>query len=418
MPRAVITGLGVVSPIGVSAEKLWNATLAGQCGIAPLPDEGFTRYPTRLAGQVVGIDFAARIPGRLMPQTDRVTRLALVAADAALADACLDPATVGDYDKGVVTGNSYGGFEFTHLEIRKLWTLGPEHVSVYESFAWFYAVNTGQLSIRHGMRGPSTVLVADQAGGLDALGQVRRTIRSGTPVVLGGGLDSAMDPWGWVSQLACGQVSTGHDPATAYLPFDARARGHVPGEGGAILVVEDAGHALDRGAPRTYGEIAGYAATFDPKPGSARPPGLARAIELALLDAGLLPGDIDVVFADCAATAEQDEIEAHAITSVFGPRGVPVAACKALMGRLGSGGPPLDVVLALLSIRHGVIPPSGHHVRPDPRFELDLVTASARTARIRRCLVLARGKHGFNAALVVCGPDEHHHHHHTQGEPA
>src|SRR5207244_3811988 len=120
------------------------------------------------------------------------------------------------------------GFAFTHREFRKLWAEGPASVSVYESFAWFYAVNTGQISIRNGLRGPSSALVAEQAGGLDAVGHARRTVRAGTPLVVTGGVDSALDPWGWVSQLADGRVSRAADPARAYLPFDARASGHVP----------------------------------------------------------------------------------------------------------------------------------------------------------------------------------------------
>ncbi|MGH8882037.1 MAG: beta-ketoacyl synthase N-terminal-like domain-containing protein, partial [Stackebrandtia sp.] len=267
--RTVITGIGIMAPNGVTVEDYWAAVLAGRNGIAPLPGDDFARYPARIAGRVIGFD-DARVPGRLLPQTDRVTRLALAAAEDALSDARVDTRQLPEYSLGVITANACGGFQFTHVEIQKLWTKGPEYVSVYESFAWFYAVNTGQISIRHGMRGPGTVLVAEQAGGLDALGQCRRTIRGGTGLVLGGGLDSALDPWGWVSQLACGRISTGTDPATAYLPFDSRARGFVPGEGGAILVLENEQFARDRGASRIYGELTGYAATFDPKPDSGR----------------------------------------------------------------------------------------------------------------------------------------------------
>ncbi|MFJ6676581.1 beta-ketoacyl synthase N-terminal-like domain-containing protein [Actinosynnema sp. NPDC091369] len=183
------------------------------------------------------------------------------------------------------------------------------------------------------MRGPSSALVAEQAGGLDAIGHARRTVRRGTPLVVTGGVDSAFDPWGWLSHLSSGRVSTATDPGRAYLPFDADARGYVPGEGGAMLVLERDSAARDRGAHRVYGEIAGYAATFDPPPGSPRPPGLRRAAELALVDAGLTPADVDVVFADAAGVPELDRVEADAITAVFGPRGVPVTAPKRLTGR-------------------------------------------------------------------------------------
>lgn len=290
----VITGIGVVAPNGFGVKEYWAATLTGRSGIAVLDRFDTARYPARLAGLVTDVDPAAHLPGRLLPQTDVSTRLALIAAESALDDAGVDPSAMADYDMGIVTANASGGFEFTHREFKKLWSQGPEHVSVYESFAWFYAVNTGQISIRHGMRGPSTALVAEQAGGLDALGQARRTVRTGIPLVVSGGVDSAFDPWGWASHLAGGRVSLDPDPATAYRPFDVRAAGYLPGEGGAMCVLEDAGAARDRGA-RVYGEIAGYAANFDPAPGSGRPPGLRRAAESALADAGITPGDVDVV---------------------------------------------------------------------------------------------------------------------------
>ena len=269
---SVITGLGVIAPNGFGIKEFWSATLSGRSGIREIDRFDTSGYPARLAGLVSDVDFAEHLPGRLLQQTDVSTRLALIAAQSAIEDADVDIATMTDYDMGIVTANACGGFEFTHREFRKLWSRGPEHVSVYESFAWFYAVNTGQISIRHGMRGPSTALVAEQAGGVDALAQARRTIRTGVRLMMSGGVDSAFDPWGWASHLAAGRVSTVADPNIAYRPFDKNASGHLPGEGGAICVVEDVESARARHA-RIYGEIAGYAATFDPPPGSGRPPG-------------------------------------------------------------------------------------------------------------------------------------------------
>ncbi|MGX1273246.1 3-oxoacyl-(acyl-carrier-protein) synthase [Streptomyces phaeoluteigriseus] len=155
-----------------------------------------------------------------------------------------------------------------------------------------------------------------------------------------------------------------------------------------------------RGAKQIYGEIAGYGSTLDPRPGSERPPGLRKAVELALADAGATPGDIDVVFADAAANPELDRIEAAAITEVFGARAVPVTAPKTMTGRLYSGAAPLDLAAAFLSIRDGVIPPSVN-VSPSPEFDLDLVVGQERAARVRCALVIARGHGGFNSAVVV-----------------
>src|SRR5207248_661025 len=147
------------------------------------------RYPSRLAGEVREFDAREHLPSRLLPQTDHMTRLALVASDLALEDAGVQQDTLSPFDKGVVTASSAGGFEFGQRELEKLWSMGSEHVSAYQSFAWFYAVNTGQISIRHGLKGPSGVLVTDQAGGLDAIASARRQIRRGGRLIVSGGVD-------------------------------------------------------------------------------------------------------------------------------------------------------------------------------------------------------------------------------------
>ncbi|MFI6736341.1 ketosynthase chain-length factor [Nonomuraea sp. NPDC050451] len=393
--HAVVTGLGVVAPNGLGTEAYWAATLEGRGGIGRITRFDPGQYPARLAGEVRGFDPAAHLPGRLLPQTDHMTRLALVASDWALTEAGLDPSALPEYGIGVVTAAASGGFDFGHRELEKLWSRGPEHVSAYQSFAWFYAVNTGQISIRHGLRGPSGVIVTDQAGGLDAVAQARRQLRKGGRAVLTGGVDSALCPWGWVAQLAGGRVSVSDDPARAYLPFDAAASGHVPGEGGAILLLEDAA----RAGARPYGEIAGYAAGFDPPPGTGRPPVLRRVIEQALADAGE-PG-VDVVFADGAAMAAADRAEAEALAAVFGPCGVPVTVPKTMTGRLYSGGAALDLATALLALRDQVIPPTVNVTAPAPGLDLDLVTGTARPAALRTALVLARGHGGFTSAVIV-----------------
>ncbi|MGW4600878.1 ketosynthase chain-length factor [Streptomyces argyrophyllae] len=396
---AVVTGLGVASPNGLGTPAYWAATLAGRSGIGRITRFDPGRYPARLAGEISGFVAEDHLPSRLIPQTDRMTRIALAAADWALADAGVSPGELPGFDMGVVTASASGGFEFGQNELRKLWSQGSQYVSAYQSFAWFYAVNSGQISIRNGMKGPSGVVVGDQAGGIDALAQARRQIRRGTRLVVSGAVDASLCPWGWVAQLAGGRLSTGEDPDRAYVPFDRAARGHVPGEGGALLVLEEAEAARARGA-HVYGEIAGYGATLDPKPGSGRPPGLRKAVEVALADAGTDAADVDVVFADAAGDPGLDRAEAEALTAVFGPGGVPVTAPKTMTGRLYSGGAPLDVAAALLALRDGVVPPTVHS-DPAPEYGLDLVLDRPRTLPVRTALVLARGHGGFNSALVV-----------------
>jgi act minimal PKS chain-length factor (CLF/KS beta) len=401
MTRTVVTGIGALAANGFGTQDYWAATREGRHGIGELSRFDVRKYPATLAGEIRGFDAADHLPDRLLPQTDVSTRYALVAAGWALEDAKVDPASLVDYDMGVVTANALGGFEFTHREFHKLWTEGPQTVSVYESFAWFYAVNAGQISIRHGMRGPSSALVTEQAGGLDAIGHARRTVRRGTPLVVAGGVDSALDPWGWASQIAGGRLSTGTDPDRAYLPFDRDAGGYVPGEGGALLVLEDAEAALRRGAPDILGEIAGYASGVDPAPGSGRPPALRRTVEAALADAGVTAGQVDVVFADAVGVPELDRAEAAALREVFGTGAVPVTAPKAASGRTYAGGGSLDVATALLSIRDGVIPPTAGTREVPAEYGIDLVRDRAREADVRTALVVARGLWGFNSAVVV-----------------
>jgi act minimal PKS chain-length factor (CLF/KS beta) len=402
---AVVTGLGVAAPNGLGVDDFWAATLDGRNGIGRVTRFDPSSYPVTLAGEVPGFDEREHIPSRLIPQTDHMTRLALACAALALADAEVDPEELAEYGMGVVTANSAGGFEFGQRELQKLWSKGPEFVSAYQSFAWFYAVNTGQISIRHGMRGPSGVLVSEQAGGLDAIGHSRRLIRKGTGLVVSGGIDGALCPWGWVAQVARGECSTAEDPDRAYRPFTDDAEGYVPGEGGAILVVEDSDAAAARGGGPGYAEVAGYAATFDPRPGTGTEPGLRRAIQAALDDGRVPAEDVDVVFADAAGLPEADRVEAEAINAVFAGREtpVPVTAPKTMTGRLSAGAGPVDLVAACLAIRDEVIPPTINVERPSARYRLDLVRQT-RPTRVRAAVVVARGNCGFNSAVVLRAP--------------
>lgn len=404
--QTVVTGLGIVAPNGIGTADYWAATQAGRSGIGEIRRPDTVGYPVRCAGEVPADVPVTSLPSRLRVQTDRWTHLALYAADLALADAGLEPASLPDYEFGVVTASASGGNEFGQREIQRLWSQGPEFVGTYQSIAWFYAATTGQLSIRHGLRGPCGVVVSEQSGGLDALAHARRAVRRGTRAVLTGGTEAALSPYAFVCLFASGLLTRAADPTCAYRPFEPDADGYVPGEGGAILVVEEAAAAAARGAT-PYGFVAGHAATFDPPPGSSRPSGLRRAVELALADAGIGPTEVDVVFADAAGTPRLDEVEAAALAAVFGPFGVPVTAPKTMVGRLAAGGAALDVATALLSLRDQAIPPTVGTRRVADGYRLDLVLDEPRPARLRTAMVLARGFGGFNAAAVLRAPDPH-----------
>ncbi|MDR3033857.1 MAG: ketosynthase chain-length factor [Kitasatospora sp.] len=396
--EVVVTGIGVAAPNGLGTDTWWKSLLAGRGGIAPITRFDASGYPVRIAGEVRDFVDEEHVSSRLLPSTDRATRLGLAAAREAMADSGATPTDRHGHLAGVVTGSATGGTEFGQRGLEALWGRGAKYVSAYQSSAWFHAAHTGQIAIQHRLRGPATAVVSEQAGGLDAIARARREIRRGATLMVAGGVDSALCPWGWAALLADGRLSTATDPQRAYLPFDAAASGHVAGEGGALLVLEDAREAAGRGAAR-YGTVAGCAATFDGVPGRPR---LKEAAELALADAGVTPRQIGAVFADGAGNRAEDRAEAAALADLFGPRAVPVTAPKSMTGRLGAGGSALDVAAALLALRDGLLPPTTGTVRTAADCPLDLVLGEPRELPgLRHVLVLARGRGGFNSALVV-----------------
>ncbi len=397
--RAVITGIGVVAPTGIGAVDHWANTLTRTGRIGPISSFDTSGLPVRLAGEVTRFEESEFVDSKLLVQTDRWTWFALAATQLAMADAILDPGTEFPPDLSVVTASASGGNAFGQREIQSLWRDGPRAVSAYQSIGWFYAASSGQISIRHQLKGACGVLVADSAGGIDAVAQACRLIRRGTGAVVVGGTEAPLSPYALACQSSQTTLSPGTDPATAYRPFAPDAEGYVPGEGGAMLIVEERNRAYRRGVPRVYAEIAGASSTHDAHHPSDPPPDhrqLARAMREAIGRAGLQPSDVDVVFADAAGDPVRDGQEAAAIREVCGS--VPVAVPKTMTGRLYSGGAALDLAWAALALAHGVIPPS---VNIEDGFAgLDLVTA-ARPARLQVALVVARGTGGFNSAAVL-----------------
>ncbi len=403
----VITGVGVAAPTGVGAEAHWANLLDSKSGITRISRFDASGYHVQLAGEVHDFDASDHIPRRLVAETDHMTHLAFAATQEALDGAQLNSAEHSDLELSVVTANSSAGAAFGQRELEKLYSEGPGAVGAYMSIAWFYAATTGQLSIRHGLRGPCGVIATEQAGGLDALGHSRRALDKGARAVVVGGSDAALTPYGVVAQYANGNLTSCTDPGRAYLPFDRAASGYVAGEGGAMVIVEDTASATGRGAP-ILGELAGYAATFDPHPRTGRPSTLRRAAQLALDDAQLGADQIDVVFADGYGTSAMDTVEVETIAALFGRRAVPVTVPKTATGRLYAGGAALDVVTALLCMRDGLIPPSINITDPAFDDQLDLVIGAPRDAPVRTALVLARGYGGFNSAVVLRRPDSLH----------
>ncbi|MBT0769509.1 ketosynthase chain-length factor [Kineosporia sp. J2-2] len=400
MSRAVVTGIGVVAPTGVGAGRHWESVRANRLRVTALPEGRAATYGVSLAGQVPQFTPDEHVDERLLVQTDRWTWFSLAAVRMALDDSGFDPAVRDPYSVAVSLAAASGGNEFGQREMTSLYTQGPKAVTAYQSIAWFYAASTGQASIRHGLKGSSSVLVTEGAGGLDSIGHARRVIRRGTGSVLAGGTEAGLSPYALACQAAAGRMSPKTAPTEAYTPFDVRASGFVPGEGGAVLLIED--DETTGPARRVYGEIAGYAATHDGETDTRSPAQFARAMRLALADAGVGPGDVDLVIADAAGDAIRDRMEIEALQAVFGDREipVPVAAPQALVGRLSVGGSALAAATALLCIRDGLLPAVGNLRHPVHAPGLELVR-TPRSAPVGTVLVNARGLGGFNSCLVL-----------------
>ncbi|MDF3289538.1 beta-ketoacyl synthase N-terminal-like domain-containing protein [Streptomyces silvisoli] len=399
--RVVVTGIGVIAPNGVGNRAFWKATKEGVSALDTISHDGCRNYPLRIAGEVRGFDPADAIEGQYLVQTDRFTHFAMAAADLAKDDARLDTTGLSPYAVGVATASGSGGGEFGQGELQQLWGRGPKFVGPYQSIAWFYAASTGQISIRGQHKGPCGVLANDEAGGLDAIAHACRNTRHGADAVIVGSTEAPLAPYSIVCQLGYPELSRADVPERAYLPFTADACGFAPGEGGAMLVVEDEEAARRRGAtPRA--EVCGHAATFTGASAWERSrEGLVHAIRGALDQARCAPEEVDVVFADALGVPAADRAEALAINEALGRRAaeVPVTAPKTGFGRAYCGAPVLDVATAVLAMEHGLVPPTPNVV--DVIHDIDLVTGLARPTEVRTALVLSRGLMGCNAALVL-----------------
>ncbi|MEV7671964.1 ketosynthase chain-length factor [Streptomyces sp. NPDC000963] len=405
--RAVVTGIGVIAPNGLSADTYWKSVQEGIGVLDRITREGCEHLPLKVAGEVRSFDASTLIEDRFLVQTDRFSHYAMAAASLALDDAGLGRDAPEDpFSIGVVTAAGSGGGEFGQRELQKLWGQGSKFVGPYQSIAWFYAASTGQISIRSGFKGPCGVVASDEAGGLDALAHAARAVRRGTGAMVVGAAEAPLAPYSMVCQLGYPELSTVEEPDRAYRPFTAGASGFVPAEGGAVLVVEDEDRARDRGTA-VRAVVAGHGATFT---GASRwaesREGLARAIRVALDEAGCAPEEIDVVFADALGVPEADRAEALALADALGAHAarVPVTAPKTGIGRAYCGAPVLDVAAAVLAMEHGLVPPTPNVF--DICHDIDLVVSRARPAELRTALVLSRGLMGSNAALVVRRGDE------------
>ena len=408
--RVVITGLGCVSPVGLSAEESWQAVLAGKTGVAPLTLFDATGFPVRFGAEVKGFDplkYSDRKEARKM---DRFTQFAVAAATEAMADSGLQ-ATDENRDRiGVLVGSGIGGIDTLEREIRVAMEKGVDRMSPFFIPMMICDMASGQVSIRFGLGGPNTCVVTACATGTNAIGDATEIIRRGdADAMLAGGAEAAITPSGVGGFAACRALSTrNNDPERASRPFDKDRDGFVIGEGAAVLVLEELEFARARGA-KILGEVVGYGMSADayhitmPAPGGR---GAVRSMQHALRDAGVSRAEIDYINAHGTSTGPNDKNETAAVKVVFGEQAyrVPMSSTKSMTGHMLGAAGAIEAMFCVQSIRDGVVPPTINLDNPDEDCDLDYVPHSKREHQVRVALSNSFGFGGHNATLVIAAP--------------
>jgi len=416
----VVTGIGVLSPVGSTIEETWSNMIAGVSGTVLFPDiMDFTDfpfssrdYPTQIAAPVKGFDPAQHIQPKQARRMARFSQLAVAAAQMAVADADLTITSENADRVGVVLSNSVGSVAVTERNYSVLKERGWKRINPLFMAIVLPNMVSSNVSIVLGARGYNSTVATACAGGTTAIGEATEVIRRGAAdVMVAGGADAPICEMTLVGMSMIGALSTrNEEPEKASRPFDKDRDGFVAAEGGAVLILEELEHALRRGA-RPLGEIKGYGATTDayhitgPDPSGEAS---AHAMSLALEDAGVRPEDVDHVNAHATSTPLGDRLETVAIRRTLGKRAesVPVTANKSMTGHMFAASGALEAVVSLLTIQRNLIPPTINYETPDPECDLDYVPNQAREHEVRIVLSNSFGFGGQNACLVMAGPPE------------
>ena len=418
MRRVVVTGLGVVSPLGLGAQRSFEALLAGRSGIRALDRFDVSDLPTKIAGQVPrgtepGQYDALRVANvKELRRYDEFILFALAAADEAMADCGWKPETEAEQERaGVLIGSGIGGLPSIAENAVKLEKEGPRRISPYFIPGSLINEASGVVSIRHGLKGPNHAVVTACATGAHALGDAGRLIALGdADVMLAGGSEAATCRLTLAGFAIMRAISTGFNdrPLEASRPWDRARDGFVIGEGAGAVVLEELEHAKRRGA-RIYGELVGYGLSGDAHHLSAPDPkgdGARRAMSAALKRAQLNVDQIDYINAHATSTPVGDPVELHAVNALFGAhaRSLSLSSTKSATGHLLGAAGAVEAIFTLLALRDSVLPPTLNLHDPDPEFDLDLVPLEARSKRIRYALSNSFGFGGTNAALIFGPP--------------
>ncbi len=404
--RVVVTGIGMVTPLAVGREQSWSALLAGENGIRRATLDDLSGLAVTIAGEVPEFDPGAFLDRREERRTDRFVQLAIAASDEAVAHAGLDVEAAGDRI-GVMIGSGIGGIATLEEGYRTLFERGPARISPFLVPMYIADMAAGQVSIRHGARGPNFDTVSACASGADALGTAFETIRRGdADAMLAGGAEAAVTRMGLAAFHASRALSTrrDHDPAHASRPFDQERDGFVLAEGAAVLVLEERDFARRRGAP-ILAEMLGYgqsADAFHVTQPSENGEGAARAMREALRQAGIEARAVSYINAHGTSTPLNDKFETLSIKAVFGEEAstIPISSTKSMIGHsLGAGGG-IEAAVCVLSIRDGRIHPTRNLEVPDPDCDLDYVPEGERELEVAVAMSNALGFGGHNSSLL------------------
>ncbi|MBP7707867.1 MAG: beta-ketoacyl-ACP synthase II [Candidatus Aminicenantes bacterium] len=405
--RVVVTGIGLVSPLGTGTDKNWQALLRGESGIAPLTRFDVSRYATRFGGEVKDFDPLAFIDRKEVRKMDPFIRFGLAAAELAVADSGIDRDDLRSDRAGTYVGSGIGGLGSIEENHKVLLEKGPDRVSPFFLIQTIINEASGQISIRFGAKGPNCANATACSTGSHSIGDSFRIIARGeADIMITGGAEAPLTPLSLAGFNAIKAISERNDaPAKASRPFDAQRNGFVMGEGAGVLILEELGRALRRGA-RIYAEVVGYGMTSDAYHVAAPAPdgdGAVRVMRRALEDAGLGPDAVQYINAHGTSTELNDKTETAAIKAVFGEhaRRLAVNSTKSMTGHLLGAAGGLEAGVTALALFHQIMPPTINYEFPDPECDLDYVPNAARKAEIVHGLSNSFGFGGTNASLVL-----------------
>jgi len=404
--RVVVTGIGLISPVGVGNEENWKNLLAGRSGIGLITRFDTTDYPSRIAGEIRGFDPAAFVPKKEVKKMDLFIQYALAAVQFAMEDARLAIAPEEQERVGVYIGSGIGGLPSIEAQHTELLQSGPKKISPFFIVGLIVNLASGHVSMRHGAKGPNLANSTACATGTHAVGDSYRLIARGdADAMICGGTEGVITPLAVGGFCAMRALSTRNDdPEKACRPFDAGRDGFVMGEGAGILILEEMERARKRGAP-IYAEVVGYGLSgdaFHVAAPSEDGDGPYRVMRNAVLDAGIDATQIDYINAHGTSTPEGDRVETLAIRRLLkdSARNVAISSTKSMTGHLLGAAGGLESAITALVVKHGIIPPTINYTTPDPECDLDYVPNEARRRAVTYAMNNSFGFGGTNACLI------------------